>query len=104
MKVTPQKRIELLEKLAKAIVKITDCEYHICDPYHLFNWQDTHVLCIEGLYEWTNISMGYSLGGAILGTLSSKMEPEIQAVLDEIKEAGCYLEACTGYAMSLYDI
>ena len=96
MKKQTQKR--LLNKLGKAIEKLTETEYCIIDGDY-----GRTALAIEGLHEWTCISMGSSVYAGYTGRFSDPLEPQLQTIIEEIESHGCYLEADNSWSLSICD-
>ena len=96
------KKQRLVKKLAKALHLV-----HEGNPPTVTTegdgWPYTGLLWEEGPYEWTSVTGGCSLYSGERGTYGAPTEPSIQAVFDEIYNAGLFLEPVNHYSVAIYE-
>ena len=88
-----QKR-QLLKKLAEAVNKVTEGHYGLPSIFGPGDgWSSVGpTFAWDGPFEWTMITAGSSVHAGEMGNYATPTEAGIQTVLDEISEAGYYLE------------
>ena len=88
-----KKKTQLLKKLAKAVNTATEGYYGMPSIHRpTGGWEGRLTFAWDGPFDWTMITAGSSVYAGDTGNYGTPTEAGIQTVLDEISEAGYYLE------------